>query len=114
MAARMAALNIYPLFDATPMRVNEYAVDIEHYFPELRDHLAAAALPAKLRSCAELSRAQIPLRPPSSRAIGRRLKRFRPYVMALIACASRSRSSSTSSHPRSGTIHFRPRPASQS
>jgi hypothetical protein len=39
---RMAALSIYPGFDAVDA-VEEYADDIEHYFPKLRDHLAAAA-----------------------------------------------------------------------
>jgi len=39
---RMAALSIYPAFDATDA-AQEYGDDIEHYFPLLRDHLAAAA-----------------------------------------------------------------------
>jgi hypothetical protein len=39
---RMAALSIYPAFDAADAAV-EYADDIDHYFPQLRDHLAAAA-----------------------------------------------------------------------
>jgi hypothetical protein len=38
---RMAALSIYPAFDATDA-ADEYADDIDHYFPQLRDHLAAA------------------------------------------------------------------------
>ena len=39
---RMAALGIYPGFEAADA-VGEYADDVEHYFPKLRDHLAAAA-----------------------------------------------------------------------
>jgi hypothetical protein len=39
---RMAALSTYPGFEAADA-VEEYADDIEHYFPKLRDHLAAAA-----------------------------------------------------------------------
>jgi hypothetical protein len=39
---RMAELSIYPGFDAVDA-VEEYAEDVEHYFPKLRDHLAAAA-----------------------------------------------------------------------
>jgi Domain of unknown function (DUF1877) len=39
---RMAALGIYPAFDATDA-AQEYGDDVEHYFPLLRDHLAAAA-----------------------------------------------------------------------
>jgi hypothetical protein len=39
---RMAALSIYPAFDATDA-TREYGDDVEHYFPLLRDHLAAAA-----------------------------------------------------------------------
>jgi hypothetical protein len=39
--ARMAALGIYPAFDATDA-AQEYGDDVEHYFPLLRDHLAAA------------------------------------------------------------------------
>jgi hypothetical protein len=39
---RMAALHIYPAFDATDA-VEEYGDDLEHYFPKLREHLAAAA-----------------------------------------------------------------------
>ena len=39
---RMAALSIYPAFDATDA-AQEYGDDVEHYFPLLRDHLAAAA-----------------------------------------------------------------------
>jgi hypothetical protein len=39
---RMAALSIYPAFDAADA-ADEYADDIAHYFPQLRDHLAAAA-----------------------------------------------------------------------
>jgi hypothetical protein len=38
----MAALSIYPGFEAADA-VEEYADDVEHYFPKLRDHLAAAA-----------------------------------------------------------------------
>jgi hypothetical protein len=40
--ARMAALQIYPGFDAVDA-VEEYGDDVEHYFPALRDYLAAAA-----------------------------------------------------------------------
>ena len=39
---RMAALSVYPAFEAVDA-VEEYADDVEHYFPKLRDHLAAAA-----------------------------------------------------------------------
>jgi hypothetical protein len=39
---RMAALGIYPGFEAVDA-VEEYGDDVEHYFPKLRDHLAAAA-----------------------------------------------------------------------
>jgi uncharacterized protein DUF1877 len=39
---RMAALSIYPAFDATDA-AEEYGEDVEHYFPLLRDHLTAAA-----------------------------------------------------------------------
>jgi hypothetical protein len=39
---RMAALSIYPGFEAADA-VEEYADDVEHYFPKLRDHIAAAA-----------------------------------------------------------------------
>jgi hypothetical protein len=39
---RMAALAIYPGFEAVDA-VEEYSDDVEHYFPKLRDHLAAAA-----------------------------------------------------------------------
>jgi hypothetical protein len=39
---RMAALGIYPGFTAADA-VEEYGDDLEHYFPMLRDHLAAAA-----------------------------------------------------------------------
>jgi hypothetical protein len=39
---RMAALQIYPGFDAVDA-VEEYGDDVEHYFPALRDYLAAAA-----------------------------------------------------------------------
>jgi len=39
---RMAALSIYPAFDATDA-TEEYGDDVEHYFPLLREHLAAAA-----------------------------------------------------------------------
>jgi hypothetical protein len=39
---RMAALAIYPGFEAADS-VEEYSDDVEHYFPKLRDHLAAAA-----------------------------------------------------------------------
>jgi hypothetical protein len=38
---RMAALSIYPAFDADA--ADEYGDDVEHYFPQLRDHFAAAA-----------------------------------------------------------------------
>ncbi len=40
--ARMASLGIYPAFDATDA-AEEYGDDVEHYFPLLRGHLAAAA-----------------------------------------------------------------------
>jgi hypothetical protein len=39
---RMAALGIYPGFEAVDA-VREYSDDVEHYFPKLRDQLAAAA-----------------------------------------------------------------------
>jgi hypothetical protein len=39
---RMAALSIYPAFDATDA-AEEYGEDVQHYFPLLRDHFAAAA-----------------------------------------------------------------------
>jgi len=39
---RMAALSIYPAFDATDA-AQEYGDDVEHYFPLLREHLGAAA-----------------------------------------------------------------------
>ncbi len=39
---RMAALSIYPAFDADDAE-EEYGEDIEHYFPKLRDHFGAAS-----------------------------------------------------------------------